>query len=307
MTFDVTILGSSSATPIYDRHPSAQVLNIHERFFLLDCGEGTQMQLQRYKLKMSRINHIFISHMHGDHYLGLMGLISTMHLQGRANELHIFAPKELQLVTELQLEYSQTELRYPVIFHHVNTSEHKIIFEDDAITVSSIPMNHRIDCCGFLFAEKEGLRKLIPEKLIQYQIPFSFYPDLKKGADYKDEMGNVIPNHELTIPPSPERSYAYCSDTIYDESICNYVEGVDLLYHESTFSDDMLDRAKETFHSTASQAASIAKKSGVKKLLIGHFSARHKDVTPLLTEAKKIFPNTALALEGEKFSIGPES
>lgn len=306
MTFDVTILGSSSATPIYDRHPSAQVLNIHERFFLIDCGEGTQMQLMRYKLRMSRINHIFISHMHGDHYLGLMGLISTMHLQGRINELHVFGPKELQQITDMQLQYSQTVLRYPLIYHSLNTTEKKIIFEDDTITVSSIPMNHRIDCCGFLFSEKEALRKLIPEKLIQYKIPFNLYSDLKKGADYKDEMGNIIPNHELTVPPSRARSYAYCSDTMYDENTCNYVKGVDLLYHESTFSDEMIERAKETFHSTASQAATIAKKAGVKNLLIGHFSARHKDLNHLLTEAKKIFPATALALEGEKFSISPD-
>lgn len=307
MTFDVTILGSSSATPIYDRHPSAQVLNIHERFFLLDCGEGTQMQLQRYKIRTGRINHIFISHLHGDHYLGLMGLVSTMHLQGRTNELHIFGPKELQLLTELQLEYSQTELRYPLIFHHVNTSAYKIIFEDDTIAISSIPMNHRIDCCGYLFSEKEGLRKLIPEKLMEYKIPLTFYQELKKGADYKDESGQMIPNHELTIPPSRPRSYAYCSDTIYDETICSYVKGVDLLYHESTFSSEMMERAKETFHSTASQAAAIAKKAGVKNLLIGHFSARHKDVTPLLEEAKKVFPDTELALEGEKFSISIDS
>ena len=303
MTFDVTILGSSSATPVYDRHPSAQVLNIHERFFLLDCGEGTQMQLQRYRIRLSRIHHIFISHLHGDHYLGLMGLLSTMHLLGRAGELHVFGPKELQHITELQFEYSQTVLRYPLTFHSINTSLKKIIFEDDSLTVSSIPMNHRIDCCGFLFMEKEGLRKLIPEKLAQYQIPYTFYPDLKKGADYKNEAGNIIPNHELTVPPSRARSYAYCSDTLYDEAICNYIKGVDLLYHESTFGDEMRDRAKETYHSTASQAASIAKIAGVKNLLIGHFSARHKDVAPLLAEAKKIFPSTALALEGEKFSI----
>src|SRR5258706_687280 len=306
MTFDVTILGSSSATPIYNRHPSAQVLNVHERFFLLDCGEGTQMQLQRYKIRFSRINHIFISHLHGDHYLGLMGLLSTMHLQGRTSEMHLFGPKELQHITDLQLEYSQTVLRYPLTFHAVNTSVKKIIFEDDSLAVSSIPMNHRIDCCGFLFNEKEGLRKLIPEKLVQYKIPYTLYPDLKRGADYTDETGNTIPNHELTIPPSRARSYAYCSDTLFDETISNYVEGADLLYHESTFSDELLDRAKETFHSTASQAATIAKMAGVKSLLIGHFSARHKDVSPLLAEAKKIFPSTALALESEKFSISSD-
>ena len=306
MTFDVTILGSSSATPIYNRHPSAQVLNIHERFFLIDCGEGTQMQMQRYKIRFSRINHIFISHMHGDHYLGLMGLLSSMHLQGRTSEMHVFGPKELQHLTEIQLEYSQTVLRYPLTFHAVDTTEKKIIFEDDTVIISSIPMNHRIDCCGFLFREKEGLRKLITEKLMEYKIPYSFYAELKQGRDYTDEAGNTFPNHELTIPPSRARSYAYCSDTLYDESICSHVKGVDLLYHESTFSDDLIERARETFHSTASQAATVAKIAGVKELLIGHFSARHKDVTPLLAEAKKIFPSTSLALEGEKFSISAE-
>lgn len=306
MNFDVTILGSSSATPIYDRHPSAQVLNIHERFFLIDCGEGTQMQLNRFHIRYHRINHIFISHLHGDHYLGLMGLLSTMHLQGRKDELHLFCPKELKHLTDLQLEYSQTVLRYPLVFHEVDTAKKKIIYDDDAISVESIPMNHRIACCGFLFREKEGLRKLIKEKLEEHQIPYTFYTELKKGMDYIDEKGNKIHNETITMPPNRVRSYAYCSDTIYDENIVKFISGVDLLYHEATFTDSMLGRAKETFHSTASQAARIAEKAKVKQLLIGHFSARYKDVTPLLDEAIKIFPQTSLALEGEKFSIEDE-
>jgi ribonuclease Z len=303
MNFDVTILGSSSATPIYDRHPSAQVLNIHERFFLLDCGEGTQMQLNRYKIRYHRINHIFISHLHGDHYLGLMGLLSTMHLQGRKDELHLFGTKELKHLTNIQLEYSQTVLRYPLIFHEIDTTKKKIIFDDETISVESIPMNHRIACCGFLFREKEGLRKLIKEKLEEYQIPYTFYIELKKGKDYLTMDGKKIHNEELTMPPNRARSYAYCSDTIYDESIVNHITGVDLLYHEATFTSDMIERAKETFHSTASQAARIAEKSKVKQLLIGHFSARYKDVSPLLDEANKVFPKTSLAIEGEKFVI----
>ena len=306
MNFDVTILGSSSATPIYDRHPSAQVLNIHERFFLIDCGEGTQMQLNRYKIRYHRINHIFISHLHGDHYLGLMGLLSTMHLQGRKDELHLFGTKELKHITDLQLEYSQTVLRYPLLFHEVDTRKKKIIYDDDVISVESIPMNHRIDCCGFLFREKEGLRKLIKEKLEEHQIPYTFYTELKKGKDYIDTSGNKIQNETITHPPNRARSYAYCSDTIYDESIVNQISGVDLLYHEATFTSDMLERAQETFHTTASQAATIAGKAKVRQLLIGHFSARYKDVTPLLNEAIKIFPSAALALEGEKFSISDD-
>jgi len=285
MTFDVTILGSSSATPIYDRHPSAQVLNIHERFFLIDCGEGTQMQLNRYRIRYHRINHIFISHLHGDHYLGLIGLLSTMHLQGRKDELH------------------QTILRYPLIFHEINTATKKIIYEDDVISVESIPMNHRISCCGFLFREKEGLRKLVREKLEEYQIPHTFFNELKLGKDYVNEEGRKIPNEEITLPPNRARSYAYCSDTLYDENIIPHIRDIDLLYHEATFTEDMLDRAKETFHSTASQAASIARKAKVKQLLIGHFSARYKEVTPLLDEAKKIFPETRLAAEGKSFII----
>jgi len=303
MTFDVTILGSSSATPIYDRHPSAQVLNIHERFFLIDCGEGTQMQLNRYRIRYHRINHIFISHLHGDHYLGLIGLLSTMHLQGRKDELHLFGTKELKYLTELQLEYSQTILRYPLIFHEINTATKKIIYEDDVISVESIPMNHRISCCGFLFREKEGLRKLVREKLEEYQIPHTFFNELKLGKDYVNEEGRKIPNEEITLPPNRARSYAYCSDTLYDENIIPHIRDIDLLYHEATFTEDMLDRAKETFHSTASQAASIARKAKVKQLLIGHFSARYKEVTPLLDEAKKIFPETRLAAEGKSFII----
>ncbi|MBK5286655.1 MAG: ribonuclease Z [Bacteroidia bacterium] len=303
MTFDVTILGSSSATPIYDRHPSAQVLNIHERFFLIDCGEGTQMQLNRYRIRYHRINHIFISHLHGDHYLGLIGLLSTMHLQGRKDELHLFGTKELKHLTDLQLEYSQTTLRYPLIFHEINTARKKIIFEDDVITVESIPMNHRISCCGFLFREKEGLRKLIREKLEEHQIPHTFFNELKLGKDFVNEQGKKIHNEEITLPPNRSRSYAYCSDTLYDENIVPHITGIDMLYHESTFTEDMLERAKETFHSTASQAATIAGKAKVKQLLIGHFSARYKEVTPLLDEAKKVFPETMLAVEGKSFAI----
>lgn len=306
MNFDVTILGSSSATPIYDRHPSAQVLNIHERFFLIDCGEGTQMQLNRYKIRYHRINHIFISHLHGDHYLGLMGLLSTMHLQGRKDELHLFGTKELKHITDLQLEYSQTVLRYPLMFHEIDTKKKKIIYDDDVISVESIPMNHRIDCCGFLFREKEGLRKLIKEKLEEHQIPYTFYIELKKGKDYIDASGNKIQNETITHPPNRARSYAYCSDTMYDEGIVNQISGVDLLYHEATFTSEMLERAQETFHTTASQAATIAGKAKVKQLLLGHFSARYKDVTPLLDEAIKVFPHSKLALEGEKFSIADD-
>jgi len=303
MIFEVTILGSSSATPIYNRHPTSQVLNVHEHLFLVDCGEGTLIQMNRYRIKYHRINHIFISHLHGDHYLGLMGLISTMHLQGRAEDLHIYSSPELKEIVELQLLHSQTTLRYSLIFHSVDSENQSVLFEDDELEVLSVILNHRIPCTGFLFKEKPRLRKLKKESIERYKIPLAFFSELKNGKDYIDENGVVIPNAELTLAPPDPRSYAFCSDTIYDESIVPFISQVNLLYHEATFLSDKSDRARETYHTTASQAATIAKKADVKRLLIGHFSARYKNLYPLLDEAKAIFENASLALEGDKFSV----
>lgn len=304
MNFEVTILGSSSATPIFQRHPTAQVLNIRERFFLVDCGEGTQAQFLKYKVRLSKITHVFISHLHGDHYLGLVGLLSTMHLQGRTNEIHIYGQAELMDVIELQLRLSMTRLRYQIIFHPIKHFAPAIILEDEDMIVKTIILNHRIPCTGFLFKEKPKPRKLLVNKLQQYNIPFSFYGKLKDGFDYRDLDGNIISNTELTIPSRAPRSYAFCSDTIYDESIINEIRGVDLLYHEATFMHDMVERAQTTFHTTSLQAATIAKKAEVKKLIIGHFSARYKELQPLLDEARTVFPNTELAIEGNRFEIG---
>ena len=303
MTFEVTILGSSSATPIYQRHPSAQVLNIHERIFLVDCGEGTQVQLQNYRIKYHKINHIFISHLHGDHYLGLMGLLSTMHLQGRTAPIHIYAPEPLKEILDLQFYHSQTELRYELFFHIITPDHNTIIYEEEQLVISTIVLNHRIPCTGFLFKEKPHPRKLLKEEIEKYKIPYSSFHDLKKGKDYVGADGIIIPNKLLTIDGAPAVSYAYCSDTMYDNSVINAVSGVEVLYHESTFMHDMLARAVETYHTTSLQAAEIAKKAGVKKLLLGHFSARYRDLQPMLDEAKTIFPDSFLALEGEKFSI----
>lgn len=303
MKFEVIILGSSSATPIYNRHPTAQVLNVRERFFLIDCGEGTQMQLVKYKIRYQRISHIFISHLHGDHYLGLMGLLSTMHLQGRTTELHLYGQQELMDILELQLRLSNTILRFNLIFHPVRHYFGSLIFEDDDLQVKSIVMNHRIPCTGFLFREKLKPRKLIMNKMQQYNIPFTFFNRIKSGEDYEDDFGKIVKNDELTLPSQPPRSYAYCSDTIYDENIINDVRNVDLLYHESTFLHDMLERAEATYHTTSLQAAELAKKAMVKKLLIGHFSARYKSLSPLLDEAKSVFENTELAMEGTRFEI----
>jgi ribonuclease Z len=303
MKFEVTILGSSSATPIYTRHPTAQVLNVRERFFLIDCGEGTQMQMMRYKIKMQRISHIFISHLHGDHYLGLQGLLSTMHLQGRTTELHLYGQQDLMDVIEMQLRLSNTVLRYNLIFHAVRHYVSSLIFEDEDVLVRSIVLNHRIPCTGFLFREKQKPRKLIINKMQQYNIPVMYFNKIKNGEDYEDDFGNIIKNEELTLPSASPRSYAFCSDTLYDENIINDVRGVDLLYHEATFLHEMEERARATYHTTSLQAAELARKAEVKKLLIGHFSARYKDLSLLLTEAKSVFTNTELALEGLRFEI----
>jgi ribonuclease Z len=303
MIFEISILGSSSATPIYQRHPTAQVLNIHERLFLMDCGEGTLIQMNRYKIKFHRINHVFISHLHGDHYLGLMGFLSTMHLQGRTNELHIYCPEPLKEIIDIQLKYSETILRYPLHFHFTNPEKPMIVYSDDEIEIKTIILNHRIPCCGYLFSEKKGLRKLIKEKLVEYNVPVNLYHDIKNGKNYVDENGRVISNDELSHAPRDPRRYAFCSDTRYEEKIIPEITGVDLLYHEATFLNDKLSRAEETFHSTASQAALIAKKADVKRLIIGHFSARYKSLYPLLEEAKEIFADTTLAMEGDSFKI----
>jgi len=302
MTFEVQILGSSSATPIYQRHPTAQVLNIHDRYFLVDCGEGTLIQMNQFHIKFHRINHIFISHLHGDHYLGILGLLSTMHLQGRTSDLHLYSQPELKEIIDIQLKYSDTTLRYNVIFHALDGANPACIYKDDELEVHTIILSHRIACTGFLFREKNKPRKLIKEKLKEYEIPVEVYADLKKGKDYISGT-TVILNAELTHEPHPPRSYAFCSDTIYDETLVPRLQNIDLLYHEATFLNEHIDRAKDTYHSTAAQAATIAKMSGVKRLIIGHFSARYKNLYPLLEEAKAVFENTTLAIEGDRFSI----
>ena len=303
MTFEVYILGSSSATPIYQRHPTAQILNIHEKLFLVDCGEGTLIQLNRYHIRFHRINHIFISHLHGDHYLGLMGLLSTMHLQGRSDDLHVYSQPELKEMIDIQMLHSQTQLRYNIVWHFLDSKIPAKIYEDDDLEVFTIILSHRIPCTGFLFKEKQKLRKLIREQLIHFNIPVNAYSDLKNGKDFIDEKGKIIPNEELTTDPRSPRTYAFCSDTIYDETLVPILKNIDLLYHESTFLSDKADRAKETYHSTAAQAANIAKMAEVKRLIIGHFSARYKNLYPLLEEAREVFENTTLAVEGDRFTI----
>jgi len=303
MKFEVTILGSSSATPIYNRNPSAQVLNINDRLYLVDCGEGTQQQMLRFDIKASRIDHIFISHLHGDHYLGLVGLLSSMHLNGRVKALKLFGPAGLKEIIDLQLKYSDTTLQYPIDFIATRTDKPEVILDTADITVESIPLDHRIPTTGFLFKQKKRLKKIIKEKIIELNIPIDQFSGIKKGADYIAPDGTVYKNWEITNNPKEPKSYAYCSDTIYNESYFTQISNVDLLYHEATFLNSMLDRAQSTFHTTALQAGEIALKTGAKKLLIGHFSARYKTLIELLEEATSVFPETEVAVEGKTFVI----
>lgn len=303
MDFELKILGSSSATPSFERHHTAQVLTVGNQINLLDCGEGTQMQLMRYKVKHQRICNIFISHLHGDHYFGLAGLLSTMHLQQRTAPINLFGPKGLAEILTLQFKYGGTQLPYHVNFHEVDTTVHQKIYEDKTMTVHSLPMLHRVPCCGFLFREKEKPRHLLKSKLPDFLTPPQLVR-LKWGEDIYNEQGEVlVSSAEVTTAPKRSRSYAYCADTRYKEDILPYVSGVDLLYHEATFHGEHAQRADFTFHSTAAQAATLAQKAQVKRLLIGHFSARYKDLNPLLVEAQSIFPNTLLATEGKTVNV----
>ncbi|MFI5163840.1 MAG: ribonuclease Z [Bacteroidia bacterium] len=303
LPFELTILGCSSATPTSSRHPTAQVFNVHERFFLIDCGEAAQIQLRRFKIKIQRIDHIFVSHLHGDHYLGLPGLLGTMHLLGRDKELHIYSPEGLEEIIKVSHHHSKTFLNYKIIFHTIEGKSAARIFEDDKLTVDTIPMSHRIPCYGFLFREKQGLKNIIKAKIEEYDIPVQQIQKIKEGNDFTTLQGKQIPNIELTTDAPAPRSYAYCSDTLYNESYIEQIKNVNLLYHEATFASDMIVRAKETHHCTATEAATIALKAHVKQLIIGHYSARYRELDPLLAEAKKVFENTLLAVEGETYKV----
>ncbi|HEY8929422.1 MAG TPA: ribonuclease Z [Mucilaginibacter sp.] len=304
MKFEVTILGSSSATPIFNRNPTSQALNINERLYLIDCGEGTQQQMLRFDVKASRIDHIFISHIHGDHYLGIVGLISSMHLNGRTRPLYIYCPEPLKAIIDIQLEFSETTLQYPIEYKFTDPDKVEVLLENQDITIQTIPLNHRIACTGFLFKEKKRQRKLIKEKIADLEIPVPYFSALKKGADYTAPDGTVYKNSDLTIDSAEPKTYAYCSDTMYDEKYLNQISNATLLYHEATFLHNMLDRALETHHTTALQAAEVAKTTNAQKLIIGHFSARYKALNELLDEARSVFPNTELAIEGKTFLIG---
>lgn len=302
-SFELLILGSSAATPTSSRNPTSQLLNIAERFFLIDCGEGTQMQLRKYKARFSSINHIFISHLHGDHFLGLPGFLASLHLLGRQKELTVYGPKELEEIIEVIHKYSETQLNYKLNFVHTNSKQKQLIFEDEKVEVYSIPLKHRIATTGFLFQEKPLPRNIDKFKLQKHNVSFAEIHKLKKGLDAVDNNGNIIKNEQLTIPGPDTRSYAFCSDTKFFEELSNQIKDVDLLYHESTFLEEKKDRAAQTFHSTAAQAATLAKLANAKKLLIGHFSARYDNLDLFLEEASPIFSNTHLAKEGTVFVL----
>ncbi|SHH77982.1 ribonuclease Z [Chryseolinea serpens] len=303
MSFKITILGSSGAVPAYGRYTSSQLVEIQNRHFLVDCGEGAQMQLMKLQANFHRIDHIFISHLHGDHFLGLMGLIFTMHLQKRTNELHIYSHRGLDEIITTTFRYTRSVPNFNIVFHRLEKDAREVIFEDEVLTVETIPLKHRIRCSGFLFKEKIKPRRIDKTRLPE-GLPLLQVANLKKGDDITDAEGNILyKNADLTFDPRPSRSYAYCSDTAYNESMIDQIRDVDMLYHEATFEEEEAQKAAETFHSTARQAATIALKANAKGLLLGHFSARYKDLTPILKEAHATFENAHLAVEGDVFTL----
>jgi ribonuclease Z len=297
----VTILGNNSAVPAFDRHPTSQVITIDGINLLMDCGEGTQIQMINYKIRRSKISHIFISHLHGDHYFGLVGLINSFSLLRHQQELHIFGPSPLQEIIELQLKVADTKLCYPLYFHTI--SGEAMLVNEERFTVKCFRTNHRIECYGFVFSEKKQPRKLDADKAKEYGIPFSFYERLKNGEDYIQKDGTVINNEWVTIEAPKGKTYAFCADTKYDETIIPHIRDADMIYHETTYLDNLRERAEDRFHSTSKQAALIAKKAGVKKLLIGHFSSKYDTLEEFEQEAREVFPDTELALEGVAYKV----
>jgi ribonuclease Z len=296
----VKILGCNSATPAFGRHPTSQVVNIKEQLFLIDCGEGTQMQMQKFGVKRNRINHIFISHLHGDHYFGLIGFLNSLALYGREKEMHIYCHEPLKKIIEIQLFH---DLSFPLHFHFLNDNEEQTIYDSDSVQVKSFPVYHSIETCGFLFSEKERKRVLLPAECRHYEVPQYFYKRLTAGEDYTRKGGEVIKNEWLTQAGKTPSSYAYTADTAPHEKYFEIIKNVDLLYHEATFEEAHLDKAINRKHSTAKQAAEIAKNSSSKKLLIGHYSSRYKELDRILAEAKAIFEHTVLAIEGEEIEV----
>lgn len=302
--FEINILGCGSALPTARHLPTSQVLNIREKIFMIDCGEGAQLGLRNASLRMSRLSHIFISHLHGDHCFGLIGLISTLDLLGRTALLHIYSPgTSLEALLRPQLDFFCRGMGYEVVFHSFSPNHSEVIYDDRSVTVTTLPLQHRVPCCGFLFKEKPLLPHIRRDMIDFLRIPIFAINGIKEGAGWTDESGRHWRHEELTTPSDPGRSYAFCSDTMPARKLIPLIEGVDLLYHEATFSNADASRARETGHSTALQAAGIAREASAKQLLIGHFSARYKDDKVLLNEAKVEFENTILAREGMKITL----
>ncbi|MFD0994082.1 ribonuclease Z [Tenacibaculum geojense] len=302
MSIKLTILGCHSATPRANAFPSSQFLEINNRYFLIDCGEGTQRQMRKYKVGFSKINHIFISHLHGDHFFGLIGLISTFGILNREKELHIYGPKGIKQITELQLRLTSSYVKYKIVFHELSSNKSELIFEDDKVSVRTIPLDHRVYTNGYLFTEKPKPRNLHLDNIKMYdEIEICDYHNLKAGKDFMLSSGEIIPNEELTIPPPKPKSFAYCSDTKYKPDIVPIIENVDLLYHESTFLSGLEELCEKTKHSTAKQAATIAKNANVGKLILGHYSSRYSNLDEFKTEAETVFDCVELGYVGKSY------
>jgi ribonuclease Z len=297
----VTILGNNSAVPAFDRHPTSQVVTLGGENFLVDCGEGTQIQMINYKIRRSKISHIFISHLHGDHYFGLVGLINSFSLLSHQQELHIFGPSPLQEIIEMQIRVADTRLCYPLHFHTISRAA--TLVDNERIEIKCFPTQHRVECYGFSFHEKKKPRKLILESVKENNIPLYFYENLKNGEDFVTSAGEILKNEWLTIEAPKGKTYAFCADTRYNESMIEHIKDVDMIYHETTYLDNFRERATERFHSTTKQAALIAQKAGVNKLLIGHFSSKYDTLEEFEAEAREVFPNTELALEGVTYKV----
>ncbi|VXC41496.1 Ribonuclease Z [Flavobacterium sp. 9AF] len=299
----LTILGCYAATPRTITNPTSQVLEIKNQMFLIDCGEGTQVQLRKHKIKFSRINHIFISHLHGDHFYGLIGLISTFMLLNRENDLHVYGPKGIKELILMQLKASGSYTGYNLYFHELHSNESEIIFEDEKVIVKTIPLQHRVYTNGYLFKEKNTQRKLNIEAVERHKIDSCYFQKIKSGGDITLEDGSIIKNNELTFDPDKEKSYAFCSDTVYNESILPIINEVDALYHESTFLESEAHLAEKTMHTTAKQAAKIAKEANVKNLIMGHYSTRYGNINLFKEEAQTIFNNVILADDGKEIEL----
>lgn len=295
--FEVTILGCGSAKPSTRHFPSAQIVNVRDKLFLVDCGEGTQIQMCRNRIRFARMDNVFISHLHGDHCLGLIGLISTFDLLGRTADLNVYAPAQFEKILFDEINFFSRGMGYKVVFHAVDTKKHEILYDDRSLSVYSIPLNHRLPCSGYLFVEKPTLPHIRRDMIDYYNIPFYAIRSIKEGADWITADGTTVPFERLTFPADKARKYAYCSDTAYLPELKDYINGVDVLYHEATFADDFANLAAERLHSTARQAATVARDSGAGKLVIGHFSSRYDDENILLEQAKEVFPNTVIAKE----------